>query len=92
MAALMEPHFSAFQQQQWPGPMAGPAGMYGNITVVDKVLPEMMHMIDPHWHQFAPMNPLWHSILGFVMCILSFISVTGNGCVVYIFTCTKALR
>lgn len=70
----------------------GPVGMYGNMTVVDKVPPEMLHMVDAYWHQFAPMNPLWHSILGFVMCILTFIAVMGNGCVVYIFTSTKTLR
>jgi hypothetical protein len=23
----------------------------GNMTVVDKVLPEMLHLIDPHWYQ-----------------------------------------
>lgn len=92
MAAIIGPQYYAFQQQQWPGQMGGAAGMFGNITVVDKVPAEMMHMVDAHWHQFAPMNPLWHSILGFVLCILTFISVMGNGCVVYIFTCTKALR
>jgi hypothetical protein len=25
-----------------------------NLTVVDKVLPDMLHMIDPHWYQFQP--------------------------------------
>lgn len=26
----------------------------GNMTVVDKVLPEMLHLVDPHWYQFQP--------------------------------------
>lgn len=92
--AAFEPHFAAYQQQppqaSWPG--QGPVGIYGNYTVVDKVLPDMLHLIDSHWYQFPPMNPLWHSILGFVMVLLTFISVTGNGCVILVFTSTKALR
>jgi r-opsin len=64
----------------------------GNMTVVDKVLPDMLHMIDPHWHQFPPMNPLWHSILGFAIFVLGSISVIGNYIVISVFTSTKALR
>lgn len=88
--AAFEPHFSAYQS--WPGQMSGPVGAFGNMTVVDKVPADMLHLVDPHWYQFPPMNPLWHSILGFVLSILTIISVFGNGCVVYIFTCTKTLR
>lgn len=82
MAAFMEPHYSAWQAQ----------GGYGNLTVVDKVPPEMAHLVDHHWHQFPPMNPLWHSILGFAIFVLGCISIIGNGMVVYIFTSTKSLR
>jgi hypothetical protein len=43
--------------QQWqvnhPGPM-------GNFTVIDSVPEEMRYLVDPHWYQFPPMNPLWH--------------------------------
>lgn len=67
-------------------------GGFGNQTVVDKVPPEMLHLIDAHWYQFPPMNPLWHALLGFVIGILGMISVIGNGMVVYIFTTTKSLR
>lgn len=38
------------------------------------------------------MNPLWHGLLGFFMCVMGFISVTGNGMVVYIFTTTKVIN
>lgn len=86
MAAFGGPHYAALSS--WPVQGSG----YGNVTVVDKVPPEMLHLIDPHWYQFPPLNPLWHSILGFVICVLGFISVMGNGCVVYIFTSTKGLR
>ncbi|KAM0725912.1 rhodopsin [Formica fusca] len=67
-------------------------GGFGNQTVVDKVPPEMLHLVDAHWYQFPPMNPLWHALLGFVIGILGMISVIGNGMVVYIFTTTKSLR
>ncbi|XP_066587265.1 rhodopsin-like isoform X2 [Prorops nasuta] len=67
-------------------------GGFGNHTVVDNVLPEMLHLVDPHWYQFPPMNPLWHGILGFVIGCLGFVSVIGNGMVVYIFSSTKSLR
>nr|BAQ54862.1 opsin, long-wavelength sensitive type [Anax parthenope] len=63
-----------------------------NQTVVDMVLPDMLSKIDPHWYQFPPMNPLWHAILGFVIGVLGFVSWTGNGVVLYIFSTTKSLR
>lgn len=72
---------------------AGYAAAYGtNLTVVDKVLPDMLHMVDAYWYQFAPMNPLWHGILGFVIGVLGVISIIGNGMVIYIFSSTKSLK
>lgn len=65
---------------------------YGNLTVVDKVAPDMMHLVDAHWFQFAPMNPLWQGIIGFVIAVLCFVSLCGNGVVIYIFATTKSLR
>lgn len=67
-------------------------GGFGNQTVVDKVPPEMLHLVDLHWYQFPPMNPLWHALLGFVIGTLGVISAIGNGMVIYIFTTTKNLR
>ncbi|KAL1140894.1 hypothetical protein AAG570_000822 [Ranatra chinensis] len=52
----------------------------------------MLSLVDAHWYQFAPMNPLWHAILGFVIGVLGVISVAGNGMVIYIFCSTKSLR
>lgn len=71
---------------------AAQGGGFGNQTVVDKVPPEMLHMVDAHWYQFPPMNPLWHALLGFIIGVLGTISVIGNGMVVFIFTTTKSLR
>lgn len=63
-----------------------------NQTVFDKVMPEMRYLVDPYWSQFPPMNPLWHSILAFVLSVLAVISCSGNFIVVYVFLSTKALR
>lgn len=43
MAALVQPHFEA-----WTAP-GGAGGFGGNLTVVDKVPPHMLHLIDPYW-------------------------------------------
>nr|QWV42637.1 long wavelength sensitive opsin 1 [Lytta caraganae] len=69
---------------------AGASG--ANLTVIDKVLPDMLEMVDVYWYQFPPMNPLWHGILGFVIGVLGFVSIIGNGVVIYIFSSTKSLR
>ena len=86
------PHVSGpiFEAYSWAGGQGG--NKFGNVTVVDKVPPDMLHLIDAHWYQYPPLNPLWHAILGLVIGILGFISVSGNGMVVYIFLSTKSLR
>lgn len=91
MSVMGNPSYAA-----WAGAAAaaraGGGGWGGNMTVVDKVMPDMMHMVDPYWHQFPPLNPLWHGILGFVIGCLGFVSFVGNGMVIIIFTGTKTLR
>lgn len=86
MSVMDQPNFVAWAAQRSGGAYGG------NITVVDKVLPDMLHMVDAYWYQFPPMNPLWHGILGFVIGILGFVSIIGNGMVIYIFSSTKSLR
>lgn len=81
MVAFTEPHFDAYQSSS-----------FGNITVFDMVRPEMRHLVDPHWSQFPPMNPLWHSILGFAIFVLGMISMLGNWIVISVFTSTKSLK
>nr|BAP11265.1 long wavelength-sensitive opsin 2 [Graphium sarpedon] len=87
--ANLDPGLGAASSEAWGGQMAA---FGSNQTVVDKVTPDMMHLIDPHWYQFPPMNPMWHGLLGFTIGVLAFISITGNGMVVYIFTSTKSLK
>nr|QWV42675.1 long wavelength sensitive opsin [Oedemera nobilis] len=87
MSVMVEPNFVA-----WAAQRGGGGGYGGNLTVVDKVLPDMLHLVDAYWYQFPPMNPLWHGILGLVIGILGVVSVSGNGMVMYIFLSTKTLR
>jgi len=79
-------------RQAVAGGAAVVASRFGNVTVVDKVLPDMLHMIDPYWYQFEPLNPLWHSILGFVMAIFTIVALAGNFVVISIFMSTASLR
>lgn len=64
----------------------------GNLTVVDKVPQDMLYLVDAHWYQYPPMNPLWHSILGFVLIMFCVIAYIGNLVVIYVFTKSKSLR
>ncbi|XP_068086396.1 opsin-1 [Anabrus simplex] len=80
-ALLMEPKMPAAWHQG-----------FTNLTVVDSVPQDMLHLVDSHWYQFPPINPLWHGILGFAIGILGFISWIGNGVVIYVFSTTKSLR
>ncbi|CAH1403577.1 unnamed protein product [Nezara viridula] len=80
----LKPQYAMYSWAQ-TNPMA-------NKTVVDMVPPEMLHLVDAHWYQFPPMNPLWHGILGFVIGVLGVISILGNSMVIYIFSSTKTLR
>ncbi|XP_016840672.1 rhodopsin-like isoform X2 [Nasonia vitripennis] len=65
---------------------------FGNLTVVDKVPPEMLHLVGPHWYQFPPLWPIWHKLLGVVMIFIGVLGWCGNGMVVYIFLVTPSLR
>nr|QWV42711.1 long wavelength sensitive opsin [Epuraea ocularis] len=84
MSVMGHPSFAAYS--------GSPSSASGNLTVVDKVPPDMMHLVDAYWYQFPPMNPLWHGILGFVIGCLGVVSIIGNGMVLYIFASTKSLK
>ncbi|ROT66575.1 rhodopsin [Penaeus vannamei] len=75
---------------QWAGPPS--TNPYGNYTVVDTVPKELLHMVDSHWYQFPPMNPLWYSLVGFWMVVMGCLSVAGNFVVIWVFMNTKSLR
>lgn len=63
-----------------------------NSTIVDKVSPDMQFMVDAHWYQFPPLNPLWHNLIALAIGIIGAVAMVGNYMVLKIFTSTKALR
>ncbi|XP_042874960.1 rhodopsin-like [Penaeus japonicus] len=65
---------------------------YGNYTVVDTVTEDMLHLINPHWYQFPPMNPMWYTLVGFFNFLCAILAISGNFTVMYVFSTTKALR
>ena len=68
---------------------AYPPGM----KMTDGVPQDLMGVVvDPHWSQFAPANPLIPHFFGVLFFFLWMISFLGNGCVMYIFLKVKSLR
>jgi r-opsin len=65
---------------------------FGNFTVVDMASKEILHLVDPHWYQFPPLNPMWYGLLGFMIFCLGCLSLIGNLIVVWVFMNTKSLR
>jgi len=68
---------------------AYPPGM----KMTDGVPQDLMGVVvDPHWSQFAPANPLIPHFFGVLFFFLWLVSFLGNGCVIYIFLKVKSLR
>jgi len=67
---------------------AYPPGM----KMTDGIPADVMAVIDPHWSQFPPANPLIPHFFGVLFFFLWIISFLGNGCVIYIFLKVKSLR
>ncbi|XP_068226061.1 rhodopsin-like [Palaemon carinicauda] len=65
---------------------------YGNYTVVDRVPRELLSLVDDHWYQFPPMNPLWYGLVGVWMFVMGTLAVSGNFVVIWVFMNTKSLR
>ncbi|CAG0886580.1 unnamed protein product [Cyprideis torosa] len=70
----------------------GQGGSSGNASVVDSLPPEMLHMVDPFWFQFPPLNPQINAVLGMVISVMGIIAVLGNASVIYVFASTPGLR
>ncbi|XP_076036184.1 rhodopsin-like [Oratosquilla oratoria] len=65
---------------------------YGNHTVVDIVHEDMLHLIDPHWYGYPPMNELWYGLVAFFLFVCGVLAVSGNFIVIWVFMCSKSLR
>nr|WCQ76412.1 long wavelength sensitive opsin 1 [Chrysochroa mniszechii] len=87
MSIVGEPSFVS-----WTAQRMATGSLGGNMSVVDKALPEMLHLVHSHWYKYPPLNPLWLGIQGFTIATLACIAMLGNGMVIYIFSTTKSLR
>ncbi|TMW44031.1 hypothetical protein DOY81_010889 [Sarcophaga bullata] len=63
-----------------------------NGSVLDRVPPDMVHLVNPYWGRFRPMDTSMNQILGVFSFVTMVVSLCGNGVVVYIFGGTKSLR
>lgn len=41
-----------------------------NLSLAESVPAEIMHMVDPYWYQWPPLEPMWFGIIGFVIAML----------------------
>lgn len=41
-----------------------------NLSLAESVPAEIMHMVDPYWYQWPPLEPMWFGIIGFVIAVL----------------------
>ncbi|XP_075163751.1 rhodopsin 2 [Haematobia irritans] len=64
----------------------------GNGSVLDRVTPDMAHLVNPYWGRFPPMPSATSQLFGIFTAAIMVISCCGNGVVVYIFGGTKSLR
>jgi len=65
---------------------------FGNYTVVDAAPKDLLPLVDPHWYQFPPMNPMWYGLLGLVIFVIGSMAFIGNLIVIWVFMNTKSLR
>lgn len=63
-----------------------------NARVPDTAPADMLEIIPKHWYNFAPVNPLWHYMLGMIYVVLFVVSMFGNMTALYLFLKDKTLR
>nr|ADQ01809.1 opsin protein [Leptuca pugilator] len=79
-------------QMAFYGTGAATFGYPDGMTVVDFVPNQVKHMVLDHWYNYAPVNPMWHYLLGVIYLFLGFVSITGNGLVIYLYMKSPALK
>ena len=53
---------------------------------------EIRDVVHNHWASYPPQHPLVVDLFGIFFFVLTFVSIFGNGLVIYIFLTTKSLR
>jgi len=82
----------------WPPPKGLYLDEYFNLHYPpesrhgDSLEPGLDDILDPHWTAYPPQNPILNLLVGVAMVVLLFMSILGNGCVIYIFVKTSSLR
>lgn len=59
---------------------------------MDGLPAELKSVVSNHWAQFPPQHPLVVDVFGVFFFALTFLSLLGNGLVIYVFLTTKSLR
>jgi len=62
------------------------------VKLIDMVPDHLRPHVAQHWHQFPPVNPMWHYVLGITYGFLCMISFIGNGLVIWLFNKHDPIR
>ena len=65
---------------------------HSGATHMDGFPDEIRDVVHNHWASFPPQHPLVVDLFGVFFLVLTFVSIFGNGLVIYIFLTTKCLR
>jgi len=82
----------------WPPPKGLYLDEYFNLHYPsdvrhgDSLDPGLEEILDQHWTEYPPQNPVINLLVGVAMIVLLFMSILGNGVVLYIFIKTSSLR
>ena len=61
-------------------------------THLDNFPESLREVVHDHWGTFPPQHPLVVDLFGIFFFVLTFLSLFGNGLVIYVFLATKSLR
>jgi len=67
-------------------------GYPAGTSIIDIQPDYMKAIINPHWGQFPPVNPMWHYLLGCLYIFIVFFAVTGNFMVIWLFNKHAPIR
>ncbi|KAK8381800.1 hypothetical protein O3P69_015071 [Scylla paramamosain] len=79
-------------QMAYYGASMPSVGYPDGMTVVDFVPDELKPLVNQHWLNYPPVNPMWHYLLGVIYLFLGAVSIFGNGMVIYLYFNAKNLK
>ncbi len=66
--------------------------LFAGASHLDGFPEDLKSVVHEFWGTFPPQHPLITDLFGVIFFFLWLLSFFGNGCVIYIFLCTKSLR